>query len=433
MFIGVDDTDSLKGGCTTYLAALLCDSLGVTGYPKLIRLNPNIPYRTRGNGAIAFQVEGDAGKIEKTTLDLVKKHAQLGDDNTNPGVVFIHELTPEQRKRLEGFYLKTVSELVTLEEAESVAAEVNAEVHRFKNGRGVIGALAAVGSKLPDKTYELIAYRVKRNYGKEKSVDEESVYKMDRETYPETFDNIDPDKKQILISPHGYDPVLCGIRGDSVEVVRRAWKLLKVSEEVERIQVFETNQGTDAHLRDRRISELKPYDCVIIEGEVIISPQDIEGGHVLFGLSDGSGKIACAAYEPTGDFRKVVRKLAEGDRIRVFGGIGKHPNTLNLEKLQVLELARLCERIPPECCGRRMTSAGAGKGFKCRKCGKKAGMDAVVLREVGRDLGPGLYEVPPRARRHLSKPLVRFRQPKGRFNSLKSKLFKVMRRGSSEP
>ena len=51
MIIGIDDTDSVDGMCTTYLTAVLIDQvkeLGtIKGMPHLIRLNPNIKYKTR--------------------------------------------------------------------------------------------------------------------------------------------------------------------------------------------------------------------------------------------------------------------------------------------------------------------------------------------------------------------------------------------------
>jgi len=48
LHIGFDDTDSPKGGCTTYIAALLVEKLSIMSvsfmdYPNLIRLNPNVP------------------------------------------------------------------------------------------------------------------------------------------------------------------------------------------------------------------------------------------------------------------------------------------------------------------------------------------------------------------------------------------------------
>ena len=54
LHIGFDDTDSLRGSCTTHLATLIIheifDQVSFLDFPNLIRLNPNIPYKTRGNG-----------------------------------------------------------------------------------------------------------------------------------------------------------------------------------------------------------------------------------------------------------------------------------------------------------------------------------------------------------------------------------------------
>ena len=118
MLIEIDDTDPLKGGCTTYLAALLCEKLGTTKYPRLIRLNPNIPYKTRGNGAITLEAHGNPTKIKEITLDLIKEHSQLKEQNTNPGAAFIENPTKDNREILTKFYQKTVSELVTIDDAE---------------------------------------------------------------------------------------------------------------------------------------------------------------------------------------------------------------------------------------------------------------------------------------------------------------------------
>ena len=409
MFVGVDDTDSLTGGCTTYLAALLCEKLGTTKLPKLIRLNPNIPYKTRGNGAVALEVSDEnPDEIKETVLKYVRKHSHLKNKETNPGVAFLERENYSRLLVLNEFYKNAASKLVQIKDAEEAAEKTGAVIHKFRNGRGIIGALAAIGADLSrDKTYELIAYREGRNYGKRKRIDKESVFKMNRETYPETFDSIDPEKGQILITPHGYDPVFCGIRGESPGAVTKAFKLIKPLEEIERTQVFETNQGTDAHLVNKKISELRPYDCAMLLGEVLKKPESIEGGHVIFKLRDDSGEIDCAAYQPTGGFRDTVRKLIPGDTVRAYGGIGKYPDTINLEKIMVMELKTLFKINAPLCCGRRMTSAGKDKGFKCRKCKKRLGEDAVIRMEISRDLKHGFYEVPPRARRHLSKPLIR--------------------------
>src|SRR5512136_1525878 len=61
MLIGIDDTDSERGLCTTYLAAVLIERLKplgmIVGLPKLVRLNPCAQFKTRGNAAIAIQLE----------------------------------------------------------------------------------------------------------------------------------------------------------------------------------------------------------------------------------------------------------------------------------------------------------------------------------------------------------------------------------------
>jgi len=67
------------------------------------------------------------------------------------------------------------------------------------------------------------------------------------------------------------------------------------------------------------------------------------------------------------------------------------------------------EERNPRCakCGRSMKSAGQLQGYRCKRCGTyRADKDVVT---VNRAIEEGLYEAPPVARRHLSKPLVRMR------------------------
>src|SRR3989442_3799682 len=73
LYLGVDDTDSLRGMCTTFLATELVRALGawdLIGYPRLVRLNPNIPWKTRGNGAICLRLgRGRGGRFEVGEID----------------------------------------------------------------------------------------------------------------------------------------------------------------------------------------------------------------------------------------------------------------------------------------------------------------------------------------------------------------------------
>ncbi len=406
MLIGIDDTDSVNGMCTTYLASLICRKLPIKSLPKLVRLNPNIPYKTRGNGAVAIECEHST-VAKKIILTFVEKYSRMEDPKTNPGVVFLEKLGIKKSEQLNAFYRKAVSQLVTIEEAESLAEKTGAELHKFKNGRGIIGALAAVGACLDDKTYELIAYRVSENYGKKRIIDCDKVFSMDSKLYPRVFDNVDRESGQIRITPHGRDPVYCGIRGENPEVVQEAWELIKPQSGIEFTQVFESNQATDAHLVKKKISEIMLYDCVILDGVVSAKPRTLAGGHVFFKLADDSGSVDCAAYEPTGGFRDVVRRLLVGDQVTVWGGVSKYPNTVNLEKINVTCLSDDLVRKTPVCCGKKMSSAGREKGLKCKLCGSRKPTEAIEYYSLPRKIVTGFYEVPPRARRHLSKPLVR--------------------------
>jgi tRNA(Ile2)-agmatinylcytidine synthase len=414
MYIGIDDTDSKDGMCTTYICSVIIDELkyfgfDITDYPKLIRLNPFARFKTRGNGALSFKLslnsKNDIIKVKEIVLKKVEELSELDDERTNPGVVFyIGEINEE----LKSYSIKVIRNIIQIEDAEKFADKIGAEYFKFKKGRGIIGALAAIGCPDDDKTYELLTYRIPQNYGKKREIDYESVFEMNRTTYPETFDKVDADNSYIAIEPHTPCPILYGIRGESPKAVKEAKKIVKVCEPIEKFAIFETNQHTDMHLvKADKISDLEQFKCYIVEGEVKDFPYTREGGHVIFILKDNTGEIPCAAYEPTKEFRDITRKLAPGDKLRVYGGIGEK-GTLNIEKFELSELAKIYKTRNPLCeCGKRMKSAGSGKGYKCVKCGTKLREGIKDTVEVERDIEEGFYEVPPSARRHLSKPLIR--------------------------
>jgi tRNA(Ile2)-agmatinylcytidine synthase len=111
----------------------------------------------------------------------------------------------------------------------------------------------------------------------------------------------------------------------------------------------------------------------------------------------------CVAFEPTKRFRDRVRSLRVGDRLTVCGEVAR--GTLKLEKFAVRSLIRET-KTTPTCreCGRTMESAGRGQGYRCRDCDTER--DGAT-RTLDRSLEVGWYEVPPCARRHVAKPLVR--------------------------
>jgi tRNA(Ile2)-agmatinylcytidine synthase len=427
LWIGIDDTDSKDGMCTTYVGAVVVDRLRKLGakiidFPRLIRLNPNWKLKTRGNCAVALNVEVQEQKVpnvKNTVLKTVEELAELDHDTTNPGVVFYQsEKIPA---KLKAFSKKVVQDTVTIEEAEALARDIGAEVHKFKLGRGIIGGLAAIGNALEkDWTFELIAYRVPENWGSKRRIGVASVVEMNSKTFPKTFDNLDQSTGEIRITPHTPCPILYGIRGESADVTMRAQKLVKEMEPIERVVIYKTNQGTDEHLRRARISEARPNWSVIVDGEVCEKPRVIPGGHVIFKICDGTGKIDCAAYEPTRQFREVIKKLIVGDKVKAYGGIKEKPElplTINLEKIGILKLAPTLKKVNPVCkrCGKRMKSEGKDKGYSCKKCKIRLPPKAAKILKMPRDVIVGAFEVPPRARRHLAKPLIRVKQPRREY------------------
>jgi len=419
--LGIDDTDSREGMCTTYLLYLLVDRLLRKGvviedYPHLIRLNPNIPWKTRGNGAVALTLRAeDPEDIFDTASSMIEEHSEAGVGRADPGLI-LSDFKSIPREILE-FASDALSDVVSIREALSLIRRYDLRFKGWGSRRGLIGALAAVGCSLDaDSTYELIAFRAHEHWGSRRLVDPESVVEMSRNTYPYTFNNYDEETGRVLLTPRGPDPVLLGVRGESPELLLKAFKMLRIYEPVNGYMIFKTNQGTSVHLKRRlNLGDLKAYRSGFAECTVSSRPRVEEGGHVYFDVDDDQGTVTCAAYEPTGDFRKTALSLIPGDRIEVGGGVRRrsriHPAVLNLEYIRILKPARDIKLSNPLCpsCGRRMSSQGRGQGFRCSRCGFTDRYATKIREEVPRCLERGLYLPPPRAQRHLTKPLQRYR------------------------
>ncbi|HUK79905.1 MAG TPA: tRNA(Ile)(2)-agmatinylcytidine synthase [Nitrososphaerales archaeon] len=377
--VGIDDTDSSRGFCTTYLAYRIAVDLRpeveALPYPRLVRLNPNVPFKTRGNAAVCLQIETSdpEGAFER----ICGKLAELSDveGGANSGLVFLAD--PSQASKLEPLYSDALSGLVSPHKVRRLLRSTGARSFELGNGMGVVGAASSLGfAEHFDHTYELIAYRRKEYWGTRRMIDASSVKEMDDKTFPHTFNNYDYQKRKVLIAPHGPDPVFMGIRGDTPQTVLGAFALVAYDEPLQGHMVYVSNQHTDAHLR--RELRWKAYssgwcDCTVAGVEVGA------GGHVYLSVNEGRVRRLAAAYEPTADLRRTVKLLQSGDRVRLFGGVRRptslHPKVLNLEKFELI--AAQSRRGPLE---------------------------------------EGTYISSPRANRHLTKPLIRY----GRENQTES-------------
>jgi tRNA(Ile2)-agmatinylcytidine synthase len=402
MLIGIDDTDSPEGMCTTYLGAVLARRLirehMRVREARLVRLNPNVTFKTRGNAAIMLDVEGDPDRAFGIACTFVEELADLSCENTNPGVVVV------ERQLDPAFYERAVKDFCEIEDAVAILDQAGARYRGWKNRRGLIGATAAVSSRLQDRTSEVLVYREPGRFGTPRSVDRASLFAAEEATFPHTWDTVDRVNGVVVCVPHTPDPVLFGIRGESPQWVMAARSLV-ASEQPGPEQIWVTNQGTDAHLVDGVVGVLREGLSYRVPGIVEERPKTGPGGHVSFTIRDGDHAVRCMAYEPTKNFRQIVRQLVPGDTVIACGSYKK--GSINLEKMKMVSLGKEETVRPPLCttCSKRMTSDGKDKGWKCKKCGARS--EVPEVEEVARTLKPGWFEVPPTARRHLAKPLCR--------------------------
>lgn len=449
--VGFDDTDSPVGMCTTFLAykiaGSLCgsvDSVGVrrtgsstarglasdciprdacTGtrhisartkfldYPRLVRFNPNIPWKTRGNGAVSMRIKtADPQGVKSLIKDLVFAYADT-KHGANPGLVFFEgSKIPDP---LAEFGRLALWQLIGRGTARRFAQRNGLEFHIGGNGQGLIGAMGAIGYGWRDYTLELLSYRKPSRFGTSRRISPQSVKTMQDRTSPSTFNSFDEKRRRVMITPRGPDPVFYGIRGEDTGTLVCAAKMLRGGETPDGYMIFRTNQGTGDHLQNELTpNAMKPYASGWISGTVAAAPKMTRGGHVFFEVDTASlptVRIICAVYKPTGIAASVAVNLAAGDIIRVGGGIRKasknYSRVINVEYLHVIKLAKVSHLINPTCtmCGKRMKSKGQNQDFACARCDDSKAHSKVEC-EIPRKIKKRLYLPDPSAHRHLTRP-----------------------------
>ena len=415
--IGIDDTDSPKGMCTTFLSYEIVKFLEkqqveMLDYPSLIRFNPNIPWKTRGNGAVRLTIKTtNPQKIKKKIMQFVVNYSDT-KNGANPGLVFYqNESIPPSFQK---FSKLALWKLISRKKAKQFVSENKIDSFYLGNGQGLIGAIGAVGYKFSDHTFELLCYRKKSQFGKKRIISKYSVKKMQSVTFPETFSSYDNKNDRVLITPHGPDPVFYGIRGETVKSVVLASTIVSADEKLDGYMVFKSNQGTADHLKNElEPNDLKPYTSGFFVGKVCSKPITERGGHVFFSIEVKGRKIRCGVYKPT-KITKDAQNLIPGDKIRVGGGIRKasknHSRVINVEFLDVIQLAKNILLTNPTCkkCNKKMKSNGNRQGFECVKCGNKFFSKSKL--EIPRKIQSKLYLPDISAHRHLTRPSQRLKK-----------------------
>ena len=412
--IGFDDTDSPTGMCTTFLAYKIVDLLQkqeteFLDFPKLIRFNPNIPWKTRGNGAVSLKIKtNQPSKIKNQIKNLVSKYSDT-ENGANPGLVFFEsDLIPSEFTKFSNLALW---QLINRNNAKKFVKKNNLDFYYEGNGQGLIGAISAIGYDFHDHTLELLSYRKKRKFGKKRIISTESVKKMQEETFPYTFNSFDTKRGRVLITPHGPDPVFYGVRGENVDSLVNATQIIQSDEKLDGYMIFKSNQGTGDHLKNELNSEtMKPYASGTLIGTVSNTPKITKGGHVFFTINSKNNEFWCAVYKETG-MSTIASNLIIDDKISVGGGVRKasknFPRIINLEFIEIISLKKNLSKTNPICkkCNKKMKSKGRNQGFQCIKCGAK-NLKKTSL-EIPRQIKKQLYIPKISAHRHLTRPLQR--------------------------
>jgi len=412
--IGFDDTDSPKGMCTTFLAYKIVDLLQkqkteFLDFPRLIRFNPNIPWKTRGNGAVSIRIRTkNPSKVKNQIKNLVSKYSDI-KNGANPGLVFFE--SDKIPAVFTNFSNLALWQLIKRNNAKIFAKKNDLEFFYQGNGQGLVGAIGAIGYDFQDHTLELLSYRKRTKFGKERKISAESVKIMQEKTFPNTFNSFDTKKGRVLITPHGPDPVFYGVRGENVHSLVYATKILKSDEKLDGYMIFKSNQGTGDHLKNElNFENMKPYASGKITGIVSNTPKIVKGGHVFFKIISKNHEFWCAVYKPTG-ISSIASNLIKGDKICVGGGVRKaskkFPRIINLEFIDIINLEKNLSKTNPICkkCNKKMKSKGQNQGFQCIRCGKKT-LKKITI-EISRKIKKQLYIPEMSAHRHLTRPLQR--------------------------
>ncbi|MEK6976621.1 MAG: tRNA(Ile)(2)-agmatinylcytidine synthase [Candidatus Thermoplasmatota archaeon] len=429
MLLAFDDTDGPVGGCTTHLAfhvLLALPELALTGMPRLVRLNPNVPWKTRGNGAVVLPLgiprgpQVRVGELRGSEIlafpeaapvqpsqDVIDRVwavlAAQAQPGASPGVALFADAPPQAA------YWETVRAFVEPASAKAALADLDVLHHAKGDGRALVGCLGAAAWAGPPSSYEVIAYREPARWGTARAVEPGPLFGLDASGA--TFHTEDPVAKRLACVPHTPDPVLIGLRGRDPERLRdAALRVLPLAlrEPVDGWLLWATNHASGDHVTPvADLSQSPPLGTLALEATVTATAERRQGGHAFVPLRDAAGAaFEAVAFEPTHAFRDALGALLPGDRLAVVGAF--HEGVLRLEKLRIVSAAVQTIRRNPDCrrCGRRMRSKGPSTGFRCDACKEKMPSTAAVVEEVARRVDRAWHEPPVMARRHLHRPVA---------------------------
>jgi len=146
--VGVDDTDDEQHEAATWEVTMrlmngLSRELKVESIAhKIVRLYPNIKYKTGGNSACFIEV-GVLPEMAKEFKDFCVEFLQQETDSKETAIAFMEGLVVPEK--LKTFSRNARRGEVTIAEAKQVAKELGIDLQNVTGELGMIGALASTG------------------------------------------------------------------------------------------------------------------------------------------------------------------------------------------------------------------------------------------------------------------------------------------------
>ncbi|MEC7260804.1 MAG: DUF1743 domain-containing protein [Candidatus Thermoplasmatota archaeon] len=356
------------------------------GPTRLVRLWPFAQQRTRGNAAVAVELntEDEYGLLVfleqywKNHILPLRGMVQTSQHNdreqfpSDPGMVWFSESVSDYTIYREGLRRE-----LSLQNLPSPT--------KSWGGHGRIGATLAILWPAEELTFEAIAWREPSANGL-RQLDKRAIEHIDQ--MEGTFLCRDDRLGDSLLAPKGVSPVLFGIRAWTKDVAMKALEVLLDAPNTEPVIgsfVFETNQATNDHLGNSIVDRVDRVEV-------------LRGGHTVIHASEQR----FLAFKESGQIATISQQLREGDVVECKGLMAPD-QSIHVEFMKIQQLVPYKHRPACPTCDKSMSSMGKDQGLRCKKCGLK--MDDCWI-ETPRLLPVNQWIQPPASsRRHLAKPL----------------------------
>jgi methanogenesis imperfect marker protein 11 len=145
LLFGIDDTDTPQGGATWSLARQATEGIDEMAVlqQRVVQLFPGVPHKT--TNCVATLVEAAVAPWMKEAVKIeVRDRVESLSKSGEAGLAVAEGLVFDRFTEAAAFATRARREIVTMKDAESAAAALGA--HLLLDGRGLIGAVAALGA-----------------------------------------------------------------------------------------------------------------------------------------------------------------------------------------------------------------------------------------------------------------------------------------------